>query len=156
MVVLTYLLTPFFILSSFPLIGLFRLKWGRKIVLSLVFLFLSLLFFLSLVDLEYFSQYGTHLSEWALEYIDRPDVVIFSIWDNYPVVRYLILWAILCSLFIFLVLRVGRNLLKTKTNRPLLNQAFYFILALGLLFISGRGRVKLAPIDWGLGIFFKV
>ena len=155
MVVLTYLLTPFFILSSFPLIGLFRLKWGRKIILSLVFLFLSLLFFLSLVDLEYFSQYGTHLSEWALEYLDRPDVVIFSVWDNYPVVRYLILWAILCSVFIFLVLRVGRNLLKTKTNRPLLNQAFYFILALGLLFISGRGRVKLAPIDWGLAYFSK-
>src|SRR3989304_7890097 len=33
MVVLTYLLTPFFILSSFPRIGFFRLKWGRKIVL---------------------------------------------------------------------------------------------------------------------------
>jgi len=155
MVVLTYLLTPFFILSSFPLIGFFRLKWGRKIVLSLVFLSLGLLFFLSLVDLEYFSQYGTHLSEWALEYLDRPDVVIFSIWDNYPVVRYLILWALLCSLFIFLVLRVGRNLLKTKSTRPLLNQAFYFILALGLLFISGRGRVKLAPIDWGLAYFSK-
>ncbi len=155
MVVLTYLLTPFFILSSFPLLGLFRLKWARKIILSLVFLFLSLLFFLSLVDLEYFSQYGTHLSEWALEYLDRPDVVIFSVWDNYPVVRYLILWALLCSLFIFLLLRVGRNLLKSKTSKPLINQAFYFVLALGLLFISGRGRVKLAPIDWGLAYFSK-
>jgi len=155
MVVLTYLLTPFFIFSSFPAIGLFRFKWGRKIILSLVFSFLSLLFFLSLVDLEYFSQYGTHLSEWALEYLDRPDVVIFSIWDNYPVVRYLILWALLCSLFIFLVLRIGRNLLKTKSNRPLINQVFYFLLALGLLFISGRGRVKLAPIDWGLAYFSK-
>jgi phosphoglycerol transferase MdoB-like AlkP superfamily enzyme len=155
MVVLTYVLTPFFILSSFPAIGLFRFKWGLKIVLSLVFLFLSLLFFLSLVDLEYFSQYGTHLSEWALEYIDRPDVVIFSVWDNYPVVRYLILWALLCSAFIFLVLRVGKNLLKTKSTRPLLNQTLYFLLALSLLFISGRGRVKTAPIDWGLAYFSK-
>jgi phosphoglycerol transferase MdoB-like AlkP superfamily enzyme len=155
MVVLTYLLTPFFILSSFPLIGLFRFKWGRKIILSLVFLFLSLFFFLSLVDLEYFSQFGSHLSEWAFEYLDRPDIVIYTIWANYPVIPYLFFWGLICILFIFLLLKLGRNFLKVKDNRPFLNQTFYFILALGLLFISGRGRVKLAPIDLGLAYFSK-
>lgn len=155
MVVLTYILTPFFILSAFPGLGLFQVRWARKIILFLVFSFLSILFFLSLVDLEYFAQFGSHLSEWSFEYLDRLDIVVYTIWANYPVLPYLVVWAFLCLVFIFLVLKVGRRLLRVRDIRPFLNQAFYFILGLGLLFLSGRGRVKLAPIDWGLAYFSK-
>jgi len=155
MVVLSYLLTPFFILSSLPFIGIFQLKLSRNIILFLIFLCFSLLFLLSLVDLEYFSQFGTRLNHWALEYLDQPGMVFYSVWSGYPVIPYLILWALISILFIFLVLKLSRKFFQVKAKRFFLNQLFYFLLALFLLFLSARGRLKLAPIDWGLAYFSK-
>ena len=155
MVVLSYLLIPFFILSSFPFINTFRLKLTRNLTLFLIFLSLSFLFLLSLVDLEYFSEFGTRLNNWALEYLDRPDFVFYSIWSSYPVIPYLILWAFICFIFIFFMLKLSRSFFKKSSNRFFLNEIFYFILALFLLFFSARGRLKLAPIDWGLAYFSK-
>ncbi len=155
MVVLSYLLIPFFILSSFPFINTFRWKPARNLTLFLIFLGLSFLFLLSLVDLEYFSEFGTRLNHWALEYLDRPDFVFYSIWSSYPVIPYLILWAFICFVFIFFMLKLSRKILKKSSNRFPPNEIFYFILALFLLFFSARGRLKLAPIDWGLAYFSK-
>ena len=155
MVVLSYLLIPFFILSSFPFLNTFRLKLTRNLTLFLIFLGLSFLFLLSLVDLEYFSEFGTRLNHWALEYLDRPDFVFYSIWSSYPVIPYLILWAFICFIFIFFMLKLSRSFFKKSSNRFFLNEIFYFILALFLLFFSARGRLKLAPIDWGLAYFSK-
>ncbi|MDH4223808.1 MAG: sulfatase-like hydrolase/transferase [candidate division Zixibacteria bacterium] len=153
MVVLSYLIIPFFFLSSLPLIGLFRFRVTRYILLGILFLCFSLLFLLTLVDLEYFSVFGTRLNLWALEYLDHPDFVFYSIWSSFPVIPYLIFWALTSMVFLLLMLRLSSKTLGRKGKVMILSEIFYFILACFLLFSSARGRLKLAPIDWGLAYF---
>ncbi|MGB2989175.1 MAG: hypothetical protein WBC98_04385, partial [Candidatus Zixiibacteriota bacterium] len=67
-VVISWILIPLFILSHLPLISMDRLKPARVIVLTILVICFSLLFLLSLVDIEYFGEFGSRLNHWALEY----------------------------------------------------------------------------------------
>ncbi len=153
MVVLSYLLIPLFILSHIPFLSFERLKITRMIVLILFFSGMGLIFFLSLADIEYFGEFGTRLSLWALEYTDRPDMMWYSIRSGYPVALYLLLWGAALLVFALMVLKIKKGIFLIKRKVGILRRLVYFALGLALLALGARGRTRLAPIDWGLAYF---
>jgi phosphoglycerol transferase MdoB-like AlkP superfamily enzyme len=152
-VVLSYIFIPSFILGYLPLISMDRLKPTRVIIQTLLLVCLSVIFFLSLVDIEYFGEFGTRLSHWAWEYADQPDMMWYSIWSAYPVVPYLLLWGAIIFIFAFIVIKMSVRIFSQKQRAKIVTRLAYFILILALLFLGARGRWQLAPIDWGLAYF---
>ena len=153
MVVLSYLLIPLFILSNIPFLSFERLKITRMVILTLFFFGTGLIFFLSLVDIEYFGEFGTRLSLWALEYTDHPDMMWYSIRSGYPVALYLLLWGAALLVFALMVLKIKKGIFLIKRKVGILRHLVYFMLGLALLVLGARGRTRLAPIDWGLAYF---
>ncbi len=152
-VVLSYIFIPLFILSHLPLISMDRFKPTRVIIQTVLLVCLSLIFFLSLVDIEYFGEFGTRLSHWALEYLDQPDMVWYAMWSGYPVTFYLLLWGAITFVLVFLVIKISKKIFVQKRREEIALRFIYFILILALLLLGARGRWQLAPIDWGLAYF---
>ena len=152
-VVISWILIPLFILSHLPLIGMDRLKPARVIVLTILVICFSLLFLLSLVDIEYFGEFGSRLNHWALEYLDQPDMVWYTVWSGYPVAVYFILLGALTFVFAFLVIRISGRIFSRRQKERISVRCIYFLVILALLFLGARGRWQLAPMNWGLAYF---
>jgi phosphoglycerol transferase MdoB-like AlkP superfamily enzyme len=152
-VVLSYILIPLFILSFLPYLSIDRLRASRAVITGIFVTCMGIVFFLSLADIEYFGEMGTRLSHWALEYLDQPGMVWYTIKSGYPLTFYLLLWGAITAIFALLVVTTGRRLLGKRQRGNLGSRIGYFILCLGLLFLGARGRWELAPIDWGLAYF---
>jgi len=152
-VVLSYILIPLFIFSHLPLFSIDRLKPTRVLIDTILVICLSLIFFLSLVDIEYFGEFGSRLSHWTLEYTDQPGMMWYVMWSGYPFVFYLLLWGALTFFFAFLVIKISGKIFRQKRKEKIGLRLIYFILILALLFLGARGRWQLAPIDWGLAYF---
>lgn len=154
--VLCYLVLPFFIISFIPYLGFESSKIIRRILQAVLYTIFSLLIFLCLVDIEYYSAYGDRLGVWFYSYLDKPALVWYTIVSDYPVIFYMILWAILAAAFIYLAIKLNR-IFKTPRgsngDMPILTRATYFVVSLGLLAIGMRGSVSLAPLDWGSANF---
>jgi phosphoglycerol transferase MdoB-like AlkP superfamily enzyme len=153
MVVLSYLFIPLFLLSHIPFFSFERLKTTRIIILILLYSGMGLIFFLSLVDIEYFGEFGTRLSLWALEYSDRPDMMWYTIWSGYPVPLYFLLWGAVLLVFALMVLKIKKGIFLAKQKVGIWRRLVYFALGLALLVLGARGRTGLAPIDWGAAYF---
>jgi phosphoglycerol transferase MdoB-like AlkP superfamily enzyme len=153
MVVLSYLLIPLFLLSHIPFAGIDRSKAARMVVIILFLLFMGLFFFLSLIDIEYFGEFGTRLSRWVWEYMDHPDMVWYSMWSAYPVALYFLLLGAVTFVFSTFVIRISRRIFERKQMEGFIRQLVYFVLGAGMLFLGARGRTQVAPIDWGVAYF---
>ena len=152
-VVMSYIFIPLFILGYMPFIGIHRLKVSRAIIEGVLFLCFGLIFLLSLIDIEYFGEFGTRLSFWALEYLDQPGMMWYTMWSGYPVTLYLMLWALVTFAFVWTGIKIGKKLFTKKHKEKVLSRVLYLVLVLALLFLGARGRWQLAPIDWGLAYF---
>jgi phosphoglycerol transferase MdoB-like AlkP superfamily enzyme len=156
LVVLCYLVLPFFVISFIPYLGFESSKVIRRILQAILYTIFSLLIFLCLVDIEYYSAYGDRLGVWFYSYLDKPALVWYTIVSDYPVVFYMILWAILVAAFLYLAIKLNR-IFKTSIGlygyTPLLTRLTYFVVGLGFLAIGMRGSVTLAPLDWGSAKF---
>ncbi len=153
MVVLSYLLIPLFLLSHIPFVSIDRWKASRMVVLILFLSGMGLFFFSSLVDIEYFGEFGTRLSRWVWEYMDHPDMVWYSMWSAYPVALYFLLLGAITFVFSTFVIRISRRIFHWKQREGFIRPLVYFVLGAALLFLGARGRTQLAPIDWGVAYF---
>jgi len=152
-VVLSYIFIPLFILSHIPFIGIHRLKASRVIIETILFLCFALVFLLSLIDIEHFSEFGTRLSFWSLEYLDQPAMIWYGMWSAYPVTFYLLLWAVLTFIFVWAGIKMSKRIFGRKHKEKILSRIFYLVLVPALLLLGARGRWQLAPIDWGVAYF---
>ena len=152
-VVLSYILIPLVMLSFLPVVGIDRLRASRVVIISIFVTCMGIVCFLSLVDIEYFGEMGTRLSHWALEYLDQPGMVWYTMKSGYPLTFYLLLWGAITCVFALLVIIAGRKLLGKSRGENPGARAGYFVLCLALLFLGARGRWELAPLDWGLAYF---
>ena len=152
LVVLCYLILPFFIISFIPYIGFEASKIIRRITQIIIYVIFSLLILLLLVDIEYYSAYGDHLGVWFYSYLDKPGLVWYTVTSDYPIVSYMIAWIIITCAFISLAIKLNRifkNKGRAYGDTSLLTIIVYFILGAGLLAVGMRGSITLAPLDWG-------
>jgi len=152
-IVLSYLLMPFFFLASLPYIGFHTGRLSRAIFYTIMFIVFSALFFLSLVDIEFYGEFGSRLNLFFIEYLDKFGIVVDMILEAYPVIPYLIMFLAIVALFIFLVLRTSRWVFGVEEGKRIFGRIIFSLLGLVLLVVGARGRVGLAPMDWGTAYF---
>jgi phosphoglycerol transferase MdoB-like AlkP superfamily enzyme len=151
--VISYIFIPFFIMGYLPLIGMSRLKITRIAVETILFTVFAFIFLLSLIDIEYYGEFGTHLSHWAFEYLDQMGMVFYSISSNYPVIPYLLLWGALTFIFIWWGIKLSKKIFKRVERGGIVLWILYFIFVCSLLALGARGRLGLAPFNWGVAYF---
>jgi len=105
---------------------------------------------MSLADIRYYEFFGNHLDHFAFDYLDSPGDVIPMLWQQFPVIGYLIFVGILVSVYLY-IRHIRLNLKPAVYPRSHLNLSSVTVVTgtLLLLFIGIRGKVTSIPIQWG-------
>ncbi len=148
MVILAYAIIPFFVISLMPMIGFRDSRVMRGILQWLLFAVFGLVFLLSLIDIEYYRQYGEHLGVWFYSYFDHFKLVWFNVVNNSPVAIFAIIWILIMAAFVFFARLIGRILEKTD-RANWFSKGFFGLLFLLFLALSMRGSLSVSPLDWG-------
>ncbi len=154
-VVISYLLFPFYMLGAFPIFGMHKWKIKRAVLYGIMLVVFAFVLFLLLVDVEFYREFGSRLNLFAVEYIDQFGVIVDMIWHSYPVWAYLIFFLAIVVLFAVIFFRVAGLAFGKLAGGGLFGRTLFFILGLALLFVGARGRVGLAPINWGTAYFSR-
>ena len=93
-------------------------KFNNQISFFRLSLFFSaFIFFINIIDIFYFGQFGVRLNQYALQEYQSPGTVLPMIYNEYPVTWIMLLFAIFFSLFFFLCRKYFRKqLLFEKAN----------------------------------------
>jgi phosphoglycerol transferase MdoB-like AlkP superfamily enzyme len=146
--VLAYLVLPFFAVSSLPAIGFEYSRRGRITVQIILYIAFSIIFLLSLIDIEYYAEFGDHLGIWLYSYLDHFSLVWYGLSEGYPWVAYLVIWVAVTAIFIYAAAKLN-NLFAAPGKIGVIPRICYSALSLALLAVAMRGSVTLAPLDWG-------
>jgi phosphoglycerol transferase MdoB-like AlkP superfamily enzyme len=151
MVITSYILTLFFLLALFlPFSKSRSIRKGFLLSMGLVFGFF---FFLYTIDLEFFGAYNSRLNLLVVQYLETIGPVIQTIWHEYPVTPYLLLWAVLTGLFTWVIFRIGQVFLSRVKYQSWWQRSIIFVIGLGFLIIGARGTLDSSPINWGHAYF---
>ena len=149
-----YIMLFLFIFATIPFIDISRNRIARTVNLVLLGILSGAVFFLSMADIEFFNFFNTRLNGSAMLWNDRPGDVVSMIWDSYPVVRYVLLWAVMLAVFLFIVRKMMNGIVKlTGKTRWWVNLIWIPVTA-GVLLLGGIGRIyEVAPMRWGIAYF---
>ncbi len=148
-VIIGYYLAPFFLIGHIPYIGIEFSKIMRITVQVLMLILLIVYTGAMIGNLEFFEEYNSHLDYTSIEYSDTPDLIVYTIWNEYPVIPYLFLMFLVVGSFGYLQHRLFKKLQYKKTHY--INRSVTFLILAGLLFLGVRGRTGTASINWGVG-----
>ena len=145
--VISYFLVPLYLLAHIPKFGIESKSILKKI--SFIYYMIANVFvtFLIFVNLEFFTEYNSHLNYTSIEYLDTVAPIMDMIWGEYPIIRYSIFIIILAIIqyvifkFIFIKTR--------KINTNPISRVITFILGIGLLFLGIRGGANEGVMRWG-------
>jgi phosphoglycerol transferase MdoB-like AlkP superfamily enzyme len=149
-----YIILPLMLLGMLPFVDVARNRPVRWLNNLLLFLLTAGAFLVQLVDIEFFRLFGARLNGMALEWKDTPGFVLGMVWQTYPVVRYLLLWAIIAFLFIKVILWLQKRLLLRRSAEPFWLHLIYLPILAAIFVIGARGRIEeKAPLTWGQAYF---
>jgi phosphoglycerol transferase MdoB-like AlkP superfamily enzyme len=112
----------------------------------------SVTLFAGVTELEFYRQFHTRLNSIAFHYLQEDTATVTSmIWHGFPVIRYLLLWAVLSTIYIALLRRVDRLTRKREVaGYRIAHRVPVFILILFLTLWGGRGTLRSGPpLRWG-------
>ncbi|MEW6412329.1 MAG: sulfatase-like hydrolase/transferase [Candidatus Zixiibacteriota bacterium] len=118
--------------------------------LTVVFSFFTLLL---LTDIRFYKFFDSHLNFLAAEYLGDGNMAGNLIVTDPEFYRSLLVWLVITLLLLatlWLILRISR---RVENRRSLSNQIVYFVLFFCLAVLGIRGRISLAPMDWGIAYF---
>lgn len=154
LVIASYLTVLFYILSIIPGMEITRRVWMRRIHLVFMIVVTGVIFFMHVIDLEFFSFFNARLNGMALTWRDTPDMMLSMIWEMFPIAWYLLLTAVVLAGFIFVMRRMQAWLLVGRREAPIWRHWIYLPLVVALLFIGARGRLAVkSPIRTGVAYF---
>jgi phosphoglycerol transferase MdoB-like AlkP superfamily enzyme len=110
-----------------------RPKRFRHMVNVLTFAF-GLLFFIDLVDIFYYKQFGTRLNMLALKGISEGATILPTIIKSFPVIRVILLTVISCILFYRMLRRLARSV-KRERNETLKWSGIYILFTFAVSFL---------------------
>ena len=149
-VVASYLCLPVFLTIFLPNIG-----WTSKFYRSIFFIFMGIIAalysFLSIADIEFYKEFGTHLNflAWQPNALSREFWLL--IWEDYPLFFYLVLISVISYVWVKLI-RILISKIK-GANPPIFLSALSFIMGFILIGTTIRGGWQQRPIDWGHAMF---
>ncbi len=154
---LAYLIAPFFLIGIIPFLGVEFSKISRFILGYLPSLIFVIVLALTLIDVEFFAEYNSHLNLTAIEYLNSNlDVLWDMIWSKYPILKYLGGFLIVALIYLFIIHLVIKSMpIKTKFSfKNLLKRFVFFLVFAGGLFVAARGSIGTNQLNWG-GAFFS-
>ena len=119
----------------------------------------SLTLFLGLIELDFYREFNQRLNGLVFQYMkEDPKTVLSMLWYGFPVVRYLLAWALATALLAWLFRRLDRatrpavrefaESVATADKRPLRLGVFVVCLLLAVLAVRGTLRQG-PPLRWG-------
>jgi phosphoglycerol transferase MdoB-like AlkP superfamily enzyme len=147
----SYLLIPFFLL-------LLVLR-GRKRVWLLAGLAAVVggVIFSSLAEIEFYRELEFRFNTVVFEYLNHPRIVAGMAWEGYPVLRYLLVWSALLSLFAGACSWLYRRILlpapPAKGASAILARTMGVTLMLAMMVFASRGGFTHEPLRWGDAFF---
>ncbi|UYZ85522.1 LTA synthase family protein [Entomomonas sp. E2T0] len=108
--------------------------------------------FLGVLELDFYHEFHQRLNSLVFQYIrEDPKTVLSMIWYGYPVVKYMLAWAIITAViwFIFkLIDRITRS--ENSKKYPFYVQLIIFIICAALIALVARGTLRQgSPLRWG-------
>lgn len=152
--VVSIIMLPLFILSAIPGFDISRSPAMRKTGLIYISIATAVMFFLHMVEVEFFLFFNTRLNGSALIWFDSPADTLAMVWSGYPVLPYFLLYGSLTAAFILLV-RTYRDWVVRKIgpSSTMVNLAWIPVV-LAIFILGSIGRIyKDAPMRWGIGYF---
>lgn len=139
------------------LIGLpwFRMTWTpvRWVWLAYLTATVSGITLLSLADIRFYHQFDSHLNFLAVEYIDGGPLFWNLILSDSRFTSFIAIWIMITVGCLFGFKRLYRATAVAPQRRSWVNHFVYFLVFLAACGLGIRGRVGLAPIDWGVAYF---
>ncbi len=129
----------------------------RRWVMTGFSLLLGGLLLLGLAEAEFYREFQARFNGLVYEYLGHPVIVGGMIWDGYPVLPYLLIWAAAALPLFFGIGWLSRRLLAEGTSGPRLGR-FPLQIAGGLLLavlmvFACRGGIQNEPLRWGDAFF---
>lgn len=151
-VILGVILTPLFLINIIPGVALQNkiVKTGYRIILAILF---GLIIFVNSADLGFFEQFGSRMNYWAVEYLDDPYLMLYTITTHSGTLELLLVFAIIYGGFLMILNRIiNSHAARTKRGERPLNYLYYAVPII-LLLMGIRGRLGIKPLDWGEAFF---
>ena len=150
----SYITLPLFILGVLPWLEISRRLWVRRVHFVLLGIIAAIVFFIHLVDIPFFGFFNARLNGTALLWTDTPGFMLSMVWDTYPVVRYLLLYALVVAVFLYLMRRLARTLFDKAKPAPIWVNLCWLPIVVVVLLIGARGRLEeKSPLRWGVAYF---
>jgi phosphoglycerol transferase MdoB-like AlkP superfamily enzyme len=147
LIITSYIILPLVLALLFPN-GL----GSRKPATWWIIITSSIIFFMGVSEPEFYHEFHTRLNSLAIQYLkEDPGTVSSMIWHGFPVLRYLLLWAGLIALFIWLLSTIKQVTRKFGQQYPRwwIRVPVFFICVI-LVAWAARGTLRHgAPLRWG-------
>ncbi len=145
--------------SLIPLMLAFLLPNGlgsRRITLIWLGLVGLIINFIGIVELDFYHEFHARINGIAIQYLkEDPTTVSSMLWHGFPVISYLSLVILICSIYLLLLRAINR-----RTKRPnrasgggygaFLGRIVIFIITLLITTIGARGTLRQGPpLRWG-------
>ena len=152
--VVSAIVLPLYLLAIIPRIDISTSRVMRRVNLHALGIITGIVFLFHLIDIEFFSYFNSRLNGSALLWSDTPLASLSMIWDTYPVIRYLLLYAVILTIFVLLVQWLTSRIASGLGKSPFWVNLLYLPLIVGIFTVGIIGRLyEVAPMRWGLAYF---
>jgi phosphoglycerol transferase MdoB-like AlkP superfamily enzyme len=143
-----YIMIPLLIGMAFQPLMAMRGLWRFWLTITS-----SIALFLGLMDMDFYREFHQRLNGLVFQYVkEDPKTVMSMIWYGYPVVRYLLAWALVTWLLSLVFKGVDR---LTRPHAPRAPTQWYkrlgvFVVCLLVVVLAARGTLRQGPpLRWG-------
>ena len=153
-IITSYIGTVLLVLGVIPYLDIQRSKIIRMICYWLLLTFTAVIFFIHLADIEFFKFFNARLSGMALIWQDTPEFIISMVWGMFPVIWYLILYAVVLTAFILVIRWLQRKVIVNSVKSHWLINLVFAPVVLVVFIYGSVGRTGTdAPLRWGAAYF---
>ncbi|HHI03770.1 MAG TPA: LTA synthase family protein [candidate division Zixibacteria bacterium] len=151
-IILSIIILPLFLLSLLPFIR-FKLKTIRRIYTIVLTVIFGPIILLSIADLKFYDSFGSRLNYWAVEYIEFPEMFLYSVVTTGGFWVLIIFWFVLTILFYYIIKSIFDRFGTIDTKVGRVRAVIIYLLITILLIFGIRGRTGIKPLDWGEAYF---
>lgn len=111
--------------------------------------------FIGIVELDFYREFNQRLNGLAIEYMkEDPGTVSSMIWHGFPVVRYLLAWALVTGLmygvFRWFDQRCASSAVAGAKSAHWAKRLIFFLVLLPIVVVAARGTLRQgSPLRWG-------
>jgi phosphoglycerol transferase MdoB-like AlkP superfamily enzyme len=132
-----------------------RLLATRRWQINWIMLLVAITGLIGVIELDFYREFNQRLNSLAIQYMQEDAGTVSSmLWHGYPVLRYLLGWALLCGGWYYVIRYGDRRYRSEVTGTDKCSswsaRTVLMLLVLPLIFIAARGTLRQgSPLRWG-------